>query len=157
MTQCHAIFCQSLINVWKITQNRYLKQNSNESIKMRRMKGSLKWLSQIFQRKMIFYAQKVTNEFLWHFTRPKIFKISKKVHVVQPHLGIWHAKFQSDISIFDKHIEQKPYSLITAFFQTAICSISRHRTEIKMTFLESWDQTPRNTHFYSKYEFENLT
>ena len=65
--------------------------------------------------------------------------------------------FQFDISIFDKRIAQEPYSLVTALFQIAIFSISRHRTEIKMAFLEYWDQTPRNTHFYSKYEFKNLS
>ena len=106
---------------------------------MRRMKGSLKWLSQTFQRKMIFYAQKVTNEFLYDTLLNQIFfqNFQKKVHVVQPHLNIWHDKFQFDISIFDKHIEQKPCSLMTAFFQTASSSISRNRTDIKMTFLES--------------------
>ena len=60
---------------------------------------------------------------------------------MEPNLVIWYAKFQVDISIFCKHTAQKLYSLMTPFFKTAILSISRHRTEIKMIFLESWDQT----------------
>ena len=32
------------------------------------------------------------------------------------------------------------------FFQSAILSISRYSTEIKMTFLEFWDKTDLETH-----------
>ena len=52
------------------------------------------------------------------------------------------------MSIFGKHVAQKPYPLMTSFFQTVIWSISRHRTVIKMTFLESWDQTGSETYLF---------
>ena len=45
------------------------------------------------------------------------------------------------ISIFGKHVAQKPYPWMMSFFHIAILSISRHRTKIKMTFLEFGDQT----------------
>ena len=66
-------------------------------------------------------------------------------------MDIWHAKFQVDIAIFGKLMAQKPHPLMTSFFETAILSISSHRTETKMVFLESWDQIGSETHiFYSK-------
>ena len=52
-------------------------------------------------------------------------------------LNILHAKCQVNISIFGKHIAQKPYPLMTYFVETAILRIFMHRTEMKMTFLNS--------------------
>ena len=49
-------------------------------------------------------------------------------------------------------------SIDDVIFQTAILSISRHRTAIKMTFLESWDQiSSKHTLFIWNNRFENLT
>ena len=74
----------------------------------------------------------------------------KYVHVVEPWLDIWNAKFQADISFFGKHIGQKMYPWMTSFFQIAIFSISRHRTEKQMTFLESKSQTGSETDIFIK-------
>ena len=56
------------------------------------------------------------------------------------------------------------YGLKTVFIekfdekiQTAILSISRHRTEIKTTLLEYWDQNSSETHiFYSKMSIQKF-
>ena len=69
------------------------------------------------------------------FSKSNIFQNFQKMqHVVELCLDIWLAKFQGDISIFGKHMAQKPYPWMTAFFQVVILSISGHRTEIRMTF-----------------------
>ena len=48
-------------------------------------------------------------------------------------------------------------SLLIAFFQTEILSIFRTQTEIKLTYLEFWDETGSETHiFIRKYQFDNL-
>ena len=84
-----------------------------------------------------------------HFTKSKVFKkINTVRYIVDPCLEIMHAKCQADISIFGKHIAQKPYPLMTSFSQTTILSISRYRTEIQMTFLESWDQSGSEAHIW---------
>ena len=59
---------------------------------------------------------------------------------------------------FGKHVAQKPHLLMTSFCQTATLSISRHRTQLKMTFLESWEQTGSEKHicFIRKWQFKNL-
>ena len=86
--------------------------------------------------------------FLFLFSKPKVKK--NGMHVVEACLDICHAKFQVDISIFGMHIAPKLYLLIH-LFQTAILNISGYRIEIKMTFLESLDQTGLETQiFYSK-------
>ena len=52
----------------------------------------------------------------------------------------------------------KTASVDDVIFQTAILSISGHRPEINMTFLESWDQTGSKTHIlFSKNQLKNLT
>ena len=129
-----------------------------KSNKSHRIKISLKWLYRIFQKK-IFWPHKVKKWNLYTtFYKIKFFKISKsRKYAVEPCLNIWHAKFQVDISVFGKHIAQKPYPWMTSLFQIAILSISRHRTGIKMTFLESWDQTDSETRLFLRNLFENLT
>ena len=49
---------------------------------------------------------------------------------------------------FLQRYSPKHYPLKTLFFQTAILSISRYHKEIKMTFLESWDQTGSKSHIF---------
>ena len=106
-----------------------------------------------FPKKWVFYPKsKKKLKLLYNFLQnPKFSKFSKNLqHVVEPCLDIRHAKFQVDMSIFGKHIAQKPYPLMTSFFQTVIWSISRHRTVIKMTFLEFWNQTGSETHIFTR-------
>ena len=88
---------------------------------------------------MLFYPQKSGKPKIVMFFLTRYFQnFHKNVqHVEEPCLGMYHAKFQVDMSIFGKPIGQKSYSLIQHFLQTSILSISRHRTELKMTFLES--------------------
>ena len=77
------------------------------------------------------------------------------LHVIEIYLDTRLAKFQVDISIFGEHIAHKPWMTLSVdyvIFQTSILSISRHRREIKMTFLESWDQAGSETHVFL---FEN--
>ena len=81
-------------------------------------------------------------------------------YLIEPCLvDIPHAKFQVDISIFGKHIAQKPYPLMTSFLQAVILSISRYRIEIQMIFLESSGQTGSETDIFllAKKQFENST
>ena len=107
---------------------------------------------------MIFLPKKLKNWCLYNiFPKSKI-KRTTALHVVEPCLDIWHAKYQVDISIFDKHIAQNLYPLMTLFFQTVILSISRHCTDIKITFLESSDQPGSETHiFIRRSQFGKLT
>ena len=77
--------------------------------------------------------------------------------VVEPYLNIGRAKFQVDVSIFGKHIAQEPNLLITPFFKLRFFCIYRPRIIIKMSVLESGDQTGSETDiFIRKYQFENL-
>ena len=91
----------------------------------------------IFQRNEFFTQKAKKLKLPYNFLQnPKFSKFSKKnlQHVVEPCLDIRHAKFQVDMSIFAKHIAQKPYPLMTSFFHIAILSISRHRTETEELF-----------------------
>ena len=59
------------------------------------------------------------------------------------------------ICLFWKTHSPKPYPLITSFFLISILSISLPCTEMKMTVLESWDQTSSKTYFFiRKCHFE---
>ena len=122
-----------------------------ESTKRRRIKSSLEWLSLIFP-KMILSPKKYRLKFRYFF---KVQNFQQTVqYVVEPCLDIWHAKFQVDICIFGKHNSPKTVSVDDAIFQTVILSMFRRRTEIKMTFLESLDQTGSETHIFSKKKWK---
>ena len=67
-------------------------------------------------------------------------------------MDIWHVKLQVDIFHIGKHMfSPKTVFVVDVTFPVAILGISRHRTEIKMTFLgilrPNWF---RNTDFYPK-------
>ena len=47
--------------------------------------------------------------------KSKIIKVKNRLFVVEPYLDVWYAKFHFDISIFDKHIAQKPNQLMSFF------------------------------------------
>ena len=72
-----------------------------KSIKRRRMKVSLKWLSGI---------KKKSNQKYDFLKNPKFSEFPNKYlqcqRVVEPYLDIWHAKFQVDIFVFGKHMAQ---------------------------------------------------
>ena len=93
-----------------------------------------------FSKLKFFDPQNLKNQkFLKTFDKINNFQNFQKTEktVLDIHLTSSHAKFQLNISIRGLDIAKKPYSLMTSFFQNAILSISRRRTEIKMTFLES--------------------
>ena len=129
-----------------------------KSNKSCRVRSSSKWLAQIFQKKT-FYSSKKTEIIIKRFTKSRIFTIFKKQYlqyVVEQCLKNRHAKFQVDISIFSKHVAQKPYPWTTSFFSNWILSNSRHSTEIKWHFW-SWYQTGSEIHFFiRKKQFENF-
>ena len=72
--------------------------------------------------------------------------VKKRKYAVEKCLDSSHAKFQVDMSILGKHIAKHRLRWWRYFFLTAILCISRHRTETKMSFLESSDQTGLETH-----------
>ena len=90
-----------------------------------------------FFREIIFRSQK-TNKTSVFYIFVKILNVrileTPVIYVVEPYLDIWSAKCQVNI-FFRKHIAQKPYLLMTSFFQTSILSISGHRPKIKMKIL----------------------
>ena len=143
MTQCHAIFDQKLINVTnhQITKNGGFRWHENKKDQKAYNNSFCKTDNLDFQ-KMSFLPQKKKQRFFFYkiLKKSKNLKLSKNVqYVAEPGLGIWHAKF-SLTSTFGKHIAQKPYPWMTSFLLLSILSISRHRTKIKMTFLEDWDK-----------------
>ena len=123
-----------------------LSKLQTESTVGRRIKSSLKWLSRIIQK----------NDFSPPNLRKKIKpKYPKKIktrnigcrtlppHLVYQILG-WYIYFRQIFS-------PETVSVDDAIFRTAIWSISRHRTEIKMAFLKSSDQICWETRIlYSK-------
>ena len=90
-----------------------------------------------FPKECFLYPKRSKNWMLYlTFYKTQIFQIFQTTVqcVVAPCLDISLANFQVDISIFGKHTAQKPYPLMTSFFETAILSISRNCTEIKCHF-----------------------
>ena len=85
-----------------------------KSVKRRRMESSLKWLSRIFPEFPDFSP--LNKKLKFYVTFVKMLNFPKKtwIYVVERYLDFWLAKFQVDISIFDKHIAQKPYPLMTS-------------------------------------------
>ena len=93
-----------------------------------------------FQNKIFLTPKNSKNiTFLKNFDKIKNFQNFQKTEktVLDILLDSSHAKFQLNIFISGLDIAKKPYYLMTSFFQIAIWSISRRRTGIKMTFLES--------------------
>ena len=81
----------------------------------------------------------------WNF----FYKTPKNgIYVVKPCPDIWHANSKVDISIFVKHIAQKRW---WRHFKLRFWGFPDIAQNIKMTFLEFWDQTGSETQiFYSK-------
>ena len=91
-------------------------------------------------------------------SKSNIFKVFKKCAIccrtrpghIACQISVWYI-------YFGKHIAQKSYSSMTSFFQTAFLSISRHRTEIKMTFFGILRSNRiGNTHCYSEISIRKL-
>ena len=85
---------------------------------------------------------------------PKVKQRNILCRTLPPHLVCqisgWYIYFRQIFS-------PESVSVDDAIFRTAIWSISRHRTEIKMTFLESWDQICWETRiFYSKIAIQKF-
>ena len=103
------------------------------------------------------------NEINWHcyifllkckisqtFEKRNICCITISGHMAYNILG-WYIRFRQTYS-------PKTVFVDDVIFQTANLSISRHRKDIKMTFLESWEQTGSETRiFIRKCQSENLT
>ena len=121
-----------------------------KSATWRRIISSFKLLLRFFQ-KSFFDSQKIRNlDFLYNFFQnPKFAKFSKNRTIccrpVPGHIACWISGWYV---YFWQTYSPKPFPLMTPFFQTVSWSISRHRTEIKMPFLESWVQTGSETHLF---------
>ena len=71
---------------------------------MRRIKNALKWPSQIVPK-----VHLLPNKYFLYFSQIKHFQNFQKIQcVVELCLDIWLDKFQGDISIFGKHVVEKP-------------------------------------------------
>ena len=107
---------------------------------------------------MIFHTQKVQKlKFLYNFIKSKISQSSKNVQHVTPCLDILRAKFQVNISIFGKHLAQKPYPLMTSFFtlQFWVFLDFVPKNDIFGILRLNWF---RSTHvLFEKSQLENLT
>ena len=85
-----------------------------------------------FSKEVIFHPQNKKDLIFLFFLKINFFNETRIIccRTIPGHLN---AKFQVDISIFGKHIAQKPTLLMTSFFQTVFRHFLHH-TEIKMTF-----------------------
>ena len=119
-----------------------------KSTEIRRIRSSLKWLPRIKKKQEV----KKLKFVITFFQNSKYSKFLRPYNMLQNY--VWNSGMLNfrllGISIFGKHIAQKPYPLITSLFQTAILSISMYRTEVKMPFLESADQPGSEAHFLFK-------
>ena len=109
----------------------------------RKIKTSLKWLFRNIQ----FFISKKLKKLIFYITFYKIQNFQKSVkkcyrtmpgHLVRQRSG-WYIDFRQTYGT-------RTVSIDDVIFQTAILSIFRHSTAIKMTFLESWDQIGSLTH-----------
>ena len=128
-----------------------------KSTKRHRNNSSFKFLSRIFP-KIPLPPKKWKNEILYNiFPNSKFSKVSKnRIHFcstlpcrIACQISGWYTYFWQTYS-------PKPY-FWWRYFQTAIWSISRHRTEIKWHFWNSEiELAQKHMLFVRKYQFDNL-